>query len=72
MKQAGLGASPRKLLDELRRISCVDVILPLENQTELRLRCVPRPDPAQAALLDRMGLRIPQRLSIPSPPVAEM
>jgi hypothetical protein len=48
MKQAGLGASPRKLLDELRRISCVDVILPLENQTELRLtrmihECLLRP-----------------------------
>ena len=31
---------------------------------ELRLRCVVRPDEAQAALLDRLGLRLPDRLRI--------
>ncbi len=72
MKQAGLGACPRKLLDELRRISCVDVILPLEDKSELRLRCVPRPDRAQATLLERMGLRLPQRLRAPASLAAEM
>jgi len=72
MKQAGLGEGPRKLLDELRRIHCVDVILPLEHGTELRLRCVPRPEGAQAALLDRMGLRLPQRLRCPTPLAARM
>ena len=72
MKQAGLGEAPRKLLDELRRIHCVDVILPVENGQELRLRCVPRPDGAQAALLDRMGLRLPERLRCPASLAAEM
>ena len=71
-KQAGLGASPRKLLDELRRLSSVDVILPLEDGNDLRLRCVPKPDRAQAALLDRMGLRLPQRLRCPASLTAEM
>ena len=31
----------------------------------MRLRCGVRPDKAQAALLDRLGLRIPERLSDP-------
>ena len=72
MKQAGLGQSPRKLLDELKRIVCVDVVLPVEGGQELKLRCVAQPDPAQSALLDRMGLRLPRRLRIPPPLVNEM
>ena len=71
-KQAGLGASPRKLLDELRRLSSVDVILPLKDGKQLRLRCVPKPGRAQAALLDRMGLTLPQRLRCPASLAAEM
>jgi len=71
-QQAGLGASPRKLIDELRRLSSVDVILPLEDGKQMRLRCVPKPDPAQAALLDRMGLRLPHRLRCPDSLAAKM
>ena len=70
MKQAGLGESPRKLLDELRRIVCVDVVLPVEGGQELKLRCVAQPDGAQAALLERMGLTLPRRLR-PPPLLAE-
>lgn len=65
MKQAGLGVSPRKLLDELKRIVSVDVVLPVEQGPELKLRCVAQPDSAQAALLDRMGLTLPRRLRAP-------
>ena len=67
---AGLGQSPRTILEELRRIQSTDVILPTTDGRELRLRCVVRPDPAQAALLDRLGLDLPQRLRIP-PPLAK-
>jgi len=35
------------------------------------IRCVVRPDKAQAMLLDRLGLRLPERLRIP-PPMREM
>ena len=66
-RRAGLGQSPRTILDELRRIHSTDVVLPTVEGRELRLRCVVRPDPAQAALLDRLGLELPQRLRIPSP-----
>ena len=65
--RAGLGNSPRTILDELARIQSSDVVLPLADDPgrELRIRCVVRPDTAQALLLDRLGLRLPQRLSVP-------
>jgi transposase len=68
--RAGLGNSPRTLLEELGRIHSTDVVLPTAGapQRELRLRCVVRPDRAQAALLDRLGLRLPERLRIPLGP----
>ena len=64
---AGLGNSPRTVLDELAAIQSTDVVLPTATSParELRLRCVVRPDRAQAALLDRLGLRLPERLKIP-------
>jgi transposase len=67
-KRAGLGDSPRTILFELRHIQSVDVVLPLACDTdrELRIRCVVRPDRAQAALLDRLGLRLPDRLRAPA------
>jgi len=71
--RAGLGNSPRTLLEEFARVHSTDVVLPTATvpQRELRLRCVVRPDRAQAALLDRLGLRLPERLRIP-PPVGQM
>ena len=66
-RRAGLGQSPRTILDELRRIQSTDVVLPTEDGRALRLRCVVRPDAAQAALLDRLGLELPERLRIRSP-----
>jgi len=64
--QAGLGNSPRTLLEEFERIRSTDVVLPLTQDPahELRLRCVVRPDKAQAILLQRMGLRLPERIRI--------
>ncbi|MGH7288713.1 MAG: IS1634 family transposase [Myxococcota bacterium] len=67
-QRAGLGNSPRTLLEELARIQSTDVVLPLADgsRRELRLRCVVRPDKTQAMLLDRLGLRLPERLRVPS------
>jgi len=67
-QQAGLGNSPRTILEELGRIQSTDVVLPLADgsRRELRIRCVVRPDNAQAMLLDRLGLQLPERLRIPS------
>ena len=66
--RAGLGNSPRTILEELAAIHSTDVVLPTATvpQRELRLRCVVRPDRAQAALLQRLGLRLPERLRMPT------
>lgn len=60
--RAGLGSSPRTVLTELARIQSQDVVLPLTDGREMRLRCVVRPDRAQALLLQRLGLDLPTRL----------
>lgn len=60
--KAGLGSSPRTILEEFRRIQSVDVLLPVKDGKELRLRCVVQPDKAQRILLQRLGLNLPKRL----------
>ncbi len=64
-RKAGLGSSPRTLLEEFGRIQSTDVILPLDTREELRIRCVVQPDEAQRALLSRLGLKLPRRLRPP-------
>jgi hypothetical protein len=64
--KAGLGSSPRKVLDELARLPSVDVVVPLTDGRNLKLRCIVRPDSDQAVLLDRLGLQLPKRLRIPA------
>lgn len=65
-EKAGLGTSPRTLLTELGAIHGADVVLPLADgaRRHLRIRCVVRPDNTQASLLDRLGLRLPERLRL--------
>jgi hypothetical protein len=66
MRNAGLGSSPRTLIEEMAQIKSVDVVVPLESGPEMRLRCVVRPEKSQKDLLDRMGLRLPLRLKLPT------
>ena len=61
-QRAGLGNSPRTVLEELANVQSNDVILPTTTHGEIRLRCVTQPDPSQAALLDRLGLVLPKRM----------
>jgi transposase len=61
-QRAGLGNSPRTVLEELARIQSHDVVLPTAIHGEIRLRCVTQPDAAQAALLDRLGIVLPKRM----------
>jgi transposase len=67
-KRAELGNSPRTVLDEIGHIQSTDVVLPLASNPdqELRIRCVVRPDRMQSALLDRLGLHLPERLRPPA------
>lgn len=64
--RAGLGNSPKMLLTETRKVSYVDVMLPLTTGREMRIRCVARPDEDQAMLLHRLALRLPSRLRCPT------
>jgi hypothetical protein len=41
-----------------------DVVLPTTTHGPIRLRCVTQPDPAQAALLDRLGIMLPKRMRL--------
>ena len=61
-QRAGLGNSPRTVLEELARIHSHDVTLPTTTHGNIRLRCITHPDPAQAALLDRLGIVLPKRM----------
>jgi len=69
-ERAGLGNSPRTVLEELAEIQSADVVLPTVEGPELRIRCVVRPGPSQEALLARLGLRLPRRLGLPVPVTA--
>lgn len=66
MRGAGLGDAPRTLLEEIAKIKSGDVLLPARladgSERRIRLRCVASPDEAQRVLLQRLGVRLPQRL----------
>ena len=49
-RRAGLGDSPRTVLEEMARIQSADVVLPLDSGPDLRLRCVVRPDAAHCEI----------------------
>jgi len=60
---AGLGDEPRRIFEELGKISLVDVVLPTrQKDVEIRRRCISNPTDHQAILLDRLGLRLPRQL----------
>ena len=63
-KSAGLGDEPRRILEELGKISLVDVVLPTRNGVEIRRRCVRRPTQHQAILLDRLGWVLPAKSQV--------
>jgi transposase len=63
-QRAGLGNSPRTILEELARIQSHDVVLPTAAHGQIRPRCVTQPDAAQAALLDRLGVVLPKRMRL--------
>jgi transposase len=61
-KRAGLGDEPRRVFEEIRKISMVDVVLTTVEGKELKIRTVARPDKPLQILLHRLGLRLPERL----------
>jgi transposase len=61
-KAKHLDMTARRVLDSLAGIKSGDVILPLVDGRELKLRRVSRPDPHQAEILTRLGLDLPERI----------
>ncbi len=59
---AGLGDEPRRVLDELGELRVMDVVLPTSEGTEIRRRCISRPNEHQAILLERLGFQLPRYL----------
>ena len=60
-KMKGLGMTARRVLDTLAGIKSGDIVLPLVDGRELKLRRVSRPDPKQAEIL-ALGLDLPERV----------
>ena len=69
-RRAGLGSCPRTVLDELAQVQSADVVLPTTDGHQLRVRCVVKPERAQAMLIERLGLDLPRRLRIQGPVTA--
>ena len=61
-KAAGPGDEPRRIFEELGKISMVDVVLPTRDVPEIRRRCVRRPTDHQAILLERLSLTLPRQM----------
>ena len=59
-KKAGLGSEPRKVFEEIAQIKVVDVMMPTKQGTILTKRCISQPTDAQAVLLQRLNLHLPQ------------
>ncbi len=64
MKGKGLGTCARQLVGEIATIKSMDVVLPVrsgQQQAELRLRVVSKPDRMVAELVQRLDLHLPTR-----------
>jgi hypothetical protein len=67
MSRSGLGDAPRTVLEALGKIQSGDVVLPTRRRDgsagpTLRVRCVANADEPQRVLLNRLGLKLPERL----------
>ena len=63
-KHAGLGNEPRMILEEIKNLTLVDVVLMTRTGTEIRLRCISKPEDHLAILLQKLNLKPPERLDI--------
>jgi transposase len=65
-KTKALHLTARKVLQTLATITSGDIILPLVDGREIRLRRISRPNPQQEEVLDRLGLDLPERVGTDS------
>jgi hypothetical protein len=62
-RRAGLGDEPRRVLNELSALRAVDVVLPTDQGTEIRRRCISQPSEHQAILLHHLRLALPRNIN---------
>jgi transposase len=62
-QKAGLGNEPRRVLEELSELRAVDVVLSTKEGQDLRTRCVTQPSDHQKILLERLGWKLPGRVT---------
>jgi transposase len=65
-RQAGIGDSARKVLEETAAVQMVDVVATTKSRVEVRKRCVSVPEPALAVLLHKLKLQLPKTVPIPN------
>lgn len=70
--RAGLGNSPRTILEEFGQIQSGDIILPTTTGERIRLRSIVSPEKAQKFILQRLGIELPKRMRIPETLVPQM
>ncbi len=63
-RNAGLGDSARKVLNEISSIQMVDVVMNARSGIQIRKRCVSVPEPPLLALLHQLKLTLPTNLEI--------
>ena len=63
--RAGLGNSPKTILEEMSCIQSGDIILPIISGERIKLRSIVAPEKAQKFILQRLGVNLPQRMRIP-------
>ena len=61
MNGCGLGAAPRKLLEQMAEVRSLDIVLPTGTEKDIRLRTVSRPETHLAILLQKLGLPLPNK-----------
>ena len=59
LKGKGLGDTGRQVIQQISTIRSMDVVLPVRDRPEVRLRLVGKPEKMPADLLDHMGLKLP-------------
>ncbi len=59
-----MGNCARQVLDQMATIHSMDVILPVKDKAELRLRVVSKPKKLTADLLSHLGLSLPNKPKI--------
>lgn len=57
----GLGKSPVKIMKEFKEIRSMDVVVPVKDRGNLRLRVIGKPDTHVRILLAKLGINLPNR-----------